>query len=127
MCCGAASGEGTGGRAALMTDITSKKIKAGSGALFLFSYSLASCLPTAASHAAVSPCWSLKMVPYMAASKPERSSISFGLVSTDSQSSNSMNTKDGMRHICFKVDVHPNKMKISIYDHFLFKKVPKQP
>lgn len=25
MCCGAASGEGTGGRAALMTDITSKK------------------------------------------------------------------------------------------------------
>lgn len=67
------------------------------------------------------------MVPYMAASKPERSSISLGLVSTDSQSSNSMNTKDGMRHICFKVDVHLNKMKISIYDHFLFKKVPKQP
>ena len=57
-----------------------EEIKAGSGSLFLFSNSLASCLPAAASHAAVSPCWSLKMVPYMAASKPGRSSISLGLV-----------------------------------------------
>ncbi len=59
------------------------------------SYRLASRLPTAASHAAVSLCWSLKMVPYMAASKPEKSYVSLGLVSTESESFNSMNIKYG--------------------------------
>lgn len=55
------------------------------------SYGLASCLPTAASHAVVS----LKMVPYMAASKPEKSSVSLGLVSAGSKSFNSINMIDG--------------------------------
>lgn len=59
------------------------------------SYGLESCLPTAASHAVVSLCRSLKMVPYMAASKPEKSSVSLGLVSTGSKSFNSINMIDG--------------------------------
>lgn len=69
------SGKGTGGRAALMSDIKaeSKQIAAS------LSCGLASRLPTAASHAVVSLWPSLKMVPYMAACKPEKSSVSLGL------------------------------------------------
>lgn len=94
ICCRAVSREGAGGRAALMTDIKLKNQSRGWFSLSL-SYRLASRLPTAASHAVGRLCWSLKMVPYMAASKPEKSYVSLGLVSTGLESFNSMNIKCG--------------------------------
>lgn len=74
-CCWAVAGETTGGRAALMRDITWKNQ---SRSLFFLSYRLASGLPAAASHAVASLCWSLKMVPYMVASKPEKAYVGLG-------------------------------------------------
>lgn len=117
ICCGAAAGEGTGGRAALMTDITSENQRRSPS----LSYTLASGLPTAASHAVVSLCRSLKMAPYMAASKPERSSVSLGLVNTGSESCNSMNMIDDGKHMLRNINVHAIKIEIITIDPFIVK------